>query len=121
VKAFPPSSKYVSYKPLGISLCFEKGILDCVHAYAEGVDGFNAFVGELPHELKLGAPPGSTTTPGPDRARSVVSRLGEPSQKGGQGRQVWMTYADLGVKVDVAAVDWEDGDAPIKGVSIWKP
>jgi hypothetical protein len=45
--------------------------------------------------------------------------VGEPSEKGGAGRQVWMTYSLLGLKVDLNAVDWEDGEAALRGVSMW--
>ena len=48
-----------------------------------------------------------------------MERLGEPTQKGGTGLQIWMTYEHLGLKVDLAAGDWEDGDAPVRGASIW--
>ena len=116
VKKFPPATKYISHKALGVSLCFEQGLLDCVHVYAEGVDGFAGYRGTLPHDLRVcdecdGAPA--------DCGRSVVERLGEPTSKGGTGRQIWMTYEHLGLKVDVAAVDWEDGGAAVRGVSLW--
>ena len=116
-KLFPPSSKYVSHKALGVSLCFEKGVLDCVHVYADAVDGFSGYRHELPHGLRLTHDP--ETGAKPDCGRTVVERLGEPTQKGGTGRQIWMTYEHLGLKVDLAAVDWEDGDAPVTGASIW--
>ena len=116
-KLFPPSSKYVSHKALGVSLCFEKGVLDCVHVYADAVDGFSGYRHELPHGLRLTHDP--ETGAKPDCGRTVVERLGEPTQKGGTGRQIWMTYEHLGLKVDLAAVDWEDGDAPVRGASIW--
>jgi len=116
-KLFPPSSKYVSHKALGVSLCFEKGVLDCVHVYADAVDGFSGYRRELPHRLRLTHDP--QTGAKPDCGRTVVERLGEPTQKGGTGRQIWMTYEHLGLKVDLAAVDWEDGDAPVRGASIW--
>jgi len=54
-----------------------------------------------------------------DCGRSVVERLGEPTQKGGTGRQIWMTYAHLGMKIDLAAVDWDDGNAMVRGVALW--
>ena len=103
--------------PCGVALCFEKGVLDCVHVYADAVDGFSGYRHELPHGLRLTHDP--ETGAKPDCGRTVVERLGEPTQKGGTGRQIWMTYEHLGLKVDLAAVDWEDGDAPVRGASIW--
>lgn len=117
IKLFPPACKYVSHKALGVSLCYEKGVLDCVHVYADDVDGFSGYRHELPHGLRM--TPCSETGAKPDCGRTVVERLGEPTQKGGTGRQIWMTYEHLGLKVDLAAVDWEDGDAPVRGASIW--
>jgi len=115
VKVFPPSTKYVSPKGLGVSLCFENGVLDSLHFYSEGVEGFGGFRGALPHGLRLSATEGAEV----DCGRTVVERLGEPTAKGGTGRQIWMTYEHLGLKIDLAAVDWEDGGAGLRGVSLW--
>ena len=80
---------------------------------ADAVDGFSGYRHELPHGLEADARPrdwrqARLRPDGGGEARGADAR-------GGTGRQIWMTYEHLGLKVDLAAVDWEDGDAPRDG------
>ena len=121
VKRYPPSSVYVNHKTLGVSLCFEAGVLDAVHVYADGADGFAGFAGALPHGIRLAPETTSDEHQRRSTGKSIVEALGEPSAKGNAGGMVWMQYDALGVKVDLAAADWEDPDAPARCVSLWLP
>ena len=51
VKRFPPSCARPPIKAIGLSLCYEAGVLDAIHLYADGVDGFTGFRGDAPHGL----------------------------------------------------------------------
>ena len=108
-------------RTLGVSLCFEAGVLDAVHVYADGADGFAGFAGALPHGIRLAPKTTSDEHARRSTGKSIVEALGEPSAKGNAGGMVWMQYDALGVKVDLAAADWEDPDAPARCVSLWSP
>lgn len=111
VKRFPPSCAYINHKAIGLSLCYEAGVLDAIHLYADGVDGFAGFPGEAPHGLCVA---GEKST-----GRSVVEALGEPTSKGTAGGFVFVQYDALGVKLDLEAADWETPDARVRCVSLW--
>ena len=95
VKRFPPSCAYVNHKAIGLSLCYEAGVLDAIHLYADGVDGFAGFRGDVPHGLRVA---GERST-----GKSVVEALGEPTSKGTAGGFVFVQYDALGVKLDLEA------------------
>ena len=111
VKRFPPSCAYVNHKAIGLSLCYEAGVLDAIHLYADGVDGFTGFRGDVPHGLRVA---GERST-----GKSVVEALGEPTSKGTAGGFVFVQYDALGVKLDLEAADWETPDARVRCVSLW--
>ena len=121
VRRFPPSCAYVNHRALGLSLCFEDGALDAIHAYAEGVDGFDGFRGVAPGGVRLAPRPGGGGSGGEvSTGRRLVETLGEPSGKGCVGGGVFMQYDHLGIKVDLAAADWESPDATARCVSVWE-
>jgi hypothetical protein len=114
IKRFPrTNTAYVNHGSLGLSLCYESGVLDAIHLYADGVDGFAGFRGDIPHELRL---VGQRST-----GASVVRSLGEPTSKGKTGGFVFFQYDGLGVKLDLEAGDWENPNARVRGVSLWSP
>ena len=111
VKRFPPSCAYVNHKAIGLSLCYETGVMDASHRYADGVDGFTGFRGDVPHGLHVA---GERST-----GKSVVEALGEPTSTGTAGGFVFVQYDALGVKLDLEAADWETPDARVRCVSLW--
>lgn len=111
-KKFGTTTTYVNHRYLGVSMCFENGTLDTVHAYGRtNKDGYVAYAGELPVR---GVTMRST-------ARDVVKALGEPTSKGGAGRMIWLSYEHLGIKFDIAATNWDEPDAELVSVAIWDP
>ena len=123
VKRYPPSSVYVNHKTLGVSLCFEAGILDAVHVYADGADGFAGFAGALPHGIRLAPTTDQRENENARRStgKNIVEALGEPSTKGNASGMVWMQYDALGVKGTSRRRIGEDPDVPARCVSLWSP
>eukprot|EP00293_Proteomonas_sulcata_P004418 CAMPEP_0184324826 /NCGR_PEP_ID=MMETSP1049-20130417/137143_1 /TAXON_ID=77928 /ORGANISM="Proteomonas sulcata, Strain CCMP704" /LENGTH=153 /DNA_ID=CAMNT_0026646695 /DNA_START=518 /DNA_END=979 /DNA_ORIENTATION=+ len=109
-----PASKYLTSKPLGLQLCFEREggdavwRLSAVHFY-NNCDGMFRFGGDpLPHGLNLDM----------NNAR-VVGMLGEPDNKGGSTVPVWISYDKIGLQVNFKGKMWEDTDNPITEIVVY--
>tara|TARA_B110000971_G_C20006644_1_gene499461 strand:+ start:188 stop:730 length:543 start_codon:yes stop_codon:yes gene_type:complete len=122
-KSFPPSCEYFNHKSVGLSLAYESGVLDAIHLYADGVDGFTGFKGQAPWGVTLCDFEGNGEVLLSDRNRStgktVVEKLGEPTSKGKAGGFVFVQYDALGVKFDLESSDWENAEACVRCVSLW--
>lgn len=105
--------RYLSCKPLGLSLRLKpasSGCVDVAFIYNEGVDGFSAYSsGPLPAGLEW-----SHTN------RDVVKRLGEPSDRFGGGRQaVGISYELLGLDVTFKSKSWDDARNPMAFLAVF--
>ncbi|KAJ3293030.1 hypothetical protein HK104_004818 [Borealophlyctis nickersoniae] len=108
-------AEYHSYKDHGISLCFNPTtkLLTTIHAYnISKSEGYKKYPHALPHGLRADM-----------TAREVVSLLGEPKRKGGGGRSIamWVEYPELGVQVDFAGKNWDEGETPVACIAFFQP
>eukprot|EP00742_Colponemidia_sp_Colp-10_P011237 GILJ01012460.1.p1 GENE.GILJ01012460.1~~GILJ01012460.1.p1 ORF type:complete len:247 (-),score=15.86 GILJ01012460.1:155-895(-) len=102
--------EYVNIHNRGVSFCFQHGRLESIIFYNHNVDKFHKFEGHLPHDLSLD-----------DTNVQVVTKLGEPSDKGGGVLPVWIAYEVLGVQIDFISRSWEDQNNPISHITIFSP
>lgn len=108
-KRFEPNTEYINYRQHGVSLCFEAGVLDTVHFYRSGVDGYQkTFASPLPLKLSMS-----------HKGVDIVRALGEPTSKGGAGRMIWLSYDHLGLKFDLASATFDEPDSSITCVAVW--
>ena len=108
-KRFETNTEYINYRHHGVSLCFERGLLDTVHFYRAGVDGYaTSYAAALPHGASMEF-----------KGVDIVLALGEPTSKGGAGRLIWLSYDHLGLKFDLAAATFDEPDSVIASVAVW--
>ncbi|CAK0881551.1 unnamed protein product [Prorocentrum cordatum] len=113
-KAFK-DCRYLFCKAAGLSLRLRpaaSGHVDVVYLYAEGVDGFSAYrAGPLPAGLDWS-----------DTSRSVVTRLGEPSDRfGGNRMPVQISYEVQGLDVHFRHCSWDDAENPVASLAVFAP
>ena len=86
------------WKSKGISLRFEAGKLVTIHLYAQGADGYEQYLGDLPANLSF-----------TDVRAEVEMKLGNPSLSGGAGvAPYWSEFQNQGVQVGYFSEDTED-------------
>eukprot|EP00698_Gefionella_okellyi_P005964 TRINITY_DN15399_c0_g1_i1.p1 TRINITY_DN15399_c0_g1~~TRINITY_DN15399_c0_g1_i1.p1 ORF type:complete len:149 (+),score=24.22 TRINITY_DN15399_c0_g1_i1:5-451(+) len=101
--------EYHTYKPDGLSFCFDiigadNAVLTLggIHVF-NGVQGYIACKLALPHGVHLRM----TNV-------DVVTLLGEPTKKGGgRSMPVFIVYERVGLQVDFQSASWEDLANPI--------
>merc|ERR1740121_11442 len=113
-KAFK-DCRYLFCKAAGLSLRLQpaaSGRVDVVYLYAEGVDGFSAYrAGPLPAGLAWS-----------DTSRSVVTRLGEPSDRfGGNRMPVQISYEVQGLDIHFRHCSWDDAENPVASLAVFAP
>eukprot|EP00041_Stephanoeca_diplocostata_P034644 m.1192164 g.1192164 ORF g.1192164 m.1192164 type:complete len:188 (-) comp24556_c1_seq125:2626-3189(-) len=92
-KSFGKTTRYDNYPQLGVQLAFENNILDCIHVFNAGIDGFARSYGGM-----IGNGISMTST-----NADVVKELGEPPLKGGGPHireRIWISYPKLGIQVN---------------------
>ena len=119
VKRYPLSS--VNHKTLGVSLCFEAASsTPCTSRRRRGR------LRGLRGRSATRDPPRANNRPTRKRKRAEVHGKNIVEALGSRPRRVtragWYGCSTtLGVKVDLAAADWEDPDVPARCVSLWSP
>jgi hypothetical protein len=56
-----------------------------------------------------------------ETGKALVKALGEPTRKGKTKDGIWMSWDKLGIQVQLAAMDWEQPEAPIQEWILFKP
>lgn len=95
---------YHSWNAEGVSLRFNgENQLECIYLYADGMDGFKEYKGELPAGLSFA-----------DNADAVEKKLGRPAEVlGGCGVHCWREYPAKGLAVTFQTKDCEDRKARV--------
>ena len=106
---------YENYNDIGLSLEFLNETVDCIHLYNETN---NTDFTPFPRGQRI-VPPFDIDF-AKDAAKDVVSKLGEPTSKGGTGVQIFIVYEMLGIKISFNANDWEQAGASIHSMAVWK-
>ena len=90
---------YHSWHEQGISFRFDENeILSTIFLYADDVDGFKQYRGELPEELQFS-----------DTREDVENKLGQPKLSGGSGViPYWVEYPQKGLGIKYVSKDTED-------------
>ena len=101
---------YHSWKELGLSLRFGKGKVVFIFLYADGVDKFKQYPGELPKKLSF-----------TDTLTDVERKLGAPDSVSNNTGSVIATYESLGVRVDYVSKDLDDKKNRIKSIGLFHP
>lgn len=106
-----PAEEYVNYFEHGLSLLFRGDKLDSVFLYNDGIDGYKAFKGPLPHKLEMKM-----------FNTEVVNTLGEPSKKAPYSNvaPIWIEYSEIGVTINFKYRSYEDTDNPITSLALFR-
>jgi len=104
--------KYKSFKGIGLSFEFSKGVLVNIHLFRKNSSfGYlSDFTGSLPYGITLGL-----------TNREVVSKFGEPNRKGGGEKfPIWIEYSSLGVMFEFEKGDWNIVNNSIASVVLFQ-
>ena len=106
---------YENYNDIGLSLEFLNETVDCIHLYNETkYTDFTPF----PRGQRI-VPPFDIDF-AKDAAKDVVSKLGEPTSKGGTGVQIFIVYEMLGIKISFNANDVNKPERVFLSMAVWK-
>jgi hypothetical protein len=103
---------YHSWRDQGVELRFDgANKLECIFLYADSVDGFRPYKGELPARLSF-----------KDAADAVEKKLGRPTEAiGGDTTRCRWEYPAKGVAVEFRTTDPKNRKAPVAMIVLFRP